>query len=83
MFWIQLSHWLTHEGPASLKKLEIADSLGRAEMLCNHFETGVASLAEVSTTPLCSTDVEDFFFFFLKKHAILVIQIGKKFLSYS
>ncbi|XP_072182179.1 uncharacterized protein [Diadema setosum] len=38
--------WLTRDGPAALKKLEIADSLGRAETLCNHFETGVASMAE-------------------------------------
>ncbi|XP_011661320.2 uncharacterized protein LOC100890776 [Strongylocentrotus purpuratus] len=40
-----LSNWLLNEGPTGLKRLEIADSLGRAEMLCNHFETGVASLA--------------------------------------
>ncbi|XP_041466389.1 uncharacterized protein LOC121416924 isoform X1 [Lytechinus variegatus] len=40
-----LSNWLLNEGPTGLKRLEIADSIGRAEMLCNHFETGVASLA--------------------------------------
>ena len=45
---LQLQDWFTQKGWKELKrKMEIADNVGKAEMLCNHFDTGIHSKAKV------------------------------------
>ncbi len=47
---LQVQDWFIQKGIKELKrKIEIADSLSRAEMLCNHFDTGLYSKGKVST----------------------------------